>query len=427
MRGLLIDPPGTTKGFNSGRGYLAAVLRDHFPLTVLDLNNIVQGACGDPNPELAPDELAKRLVDAAEEFRPDLVGVSVKTYTVGVCQKIFELIRAASPKVITLAGGPHITLDGLRFMSENAIDYGIVGEGEWAVPELLNSLAAGHRGDGVPGALCLRNDRVVENPPRRAIENLDGLPFPDFSDFSSVIANEGRLSEYPLLTSRGCPYECTFCSMPRLMGRRWRGRSPARVVGELKKAKRRYKCTSFAAVDDNLTLDRKRAEEIFDLIAAEEIDLPWRSQNGIRADHITAEFAAKMKRSGCRHVWIGIESADERVFGLMKKGESLESIETGIRALKGAGIRVGGFFVTGLPESSREADLAAVGFVKKNKIDGWWFNFIPYPHTEAWDWVRAHGRNVLPIEGSLQYGSDAIEPAFETEDYSREARLKTYR
>lgn len=211
------------------------------------------------------------------------------------------------------------------------------------------------------------------------------------------------------------------------MGRAWRSHTPERVVAELKQAGQKYGCTRFTVVDDNFTLDTGRAERICDLLVAENIRLPWNSQNGIRADHISPNLAAKMKRSGCHHVWIGVESADEDVFRHIKKGETLDNIREGIRALKQARIRVGGFFIVGLPLSTREADLASVNFVKAEGIDGWWFNFVPYPRTRAWDWIDAHGRWLRSPEDALQYGLGDIEPVFETDDYPRETRVRTYR
>ena len=159
---------------------------------------------------------------------------------------------------------------------------------------------------------------------------------------------------------------------------------------------------------------------------SENINLPWSSQNGIRADRINASLATKMERAGCKYVWIGVESADENVFDKLNKGEKLANIKNGIRHLKSAGIQVGGFFIVGLPHSTREADLKSVDFVKELKIDGWWFNFVPYPHTEAWHWVQNNARLLRPIDGVAQYGTTNIEPVFETEEYSKESRIQTY-
>jgi len=214
--------------------------------------------------------------------------------------------------------------------------------------------------------------------------------------------------------------------MPKIMGRKWRFRFPTCVVDELKHARNKYRSSSFTVVDDNLTLDLERVEQICNLLIREQVDLPWNSQNGIRADRITARLAGRMKLSGCSYVWVGIESADEAVFGGIDKGESLNDIGKGIRNLQEEGIRVGGFFIVGLPGSTREQDLKIIDFVRSHRIDAFVFNFVPYPGTRASDWVAQHGRLLRDNEGALQYGGNGLEPVFETPEYSREDRIKTF-
>jgi len=426
MRILLVDPPGKNKGFNTGLGYLSAVLRERHSVEVLDLNNIEAGLCGDPNPDLAPGELERRTVNAIDSFKPDIFGVSVKTFTAGVSKELFKIAKACSPHIMTIAGGPHITLDGLKYVWENRIDFGIQGEGEYSFSKLCSAVESGEGLERVEGLLYWANGRLMQNPRGDGIAHPDSLPFPYYDNFSSVISNGCRMEEYPLLTSRGCPYRCTYCSMPRIMGRKWRCHSPQRVIEELKHAKEHYRSRSFTVVDDNLTLDLKRMEEICDLLVAEKLDLTWNSQNGIRADRIAPYLAEKMRRSGCRHVWIGVESADQRVFESIDKGERLEDIRRGIQVLKRAGVRVGGFFMVGLPGSTRESDLKSINFVRDLGIDAWWFYFVPYPHTRAWEWVKAHGRILRSVEGALQFGTADVEPVFETEEYPKATRIRTY-
>jgi radical SAM superfamily enzyme YgiQ (UPF0313 family) len=426
MKILLLDPPGKNKGLNTGLGYLSAVLKERHEVRVLDMNNIKIGICGEPNADLPVDMLENRVARIIDDFEPELFGISVKTFTAGISVHVLKMIKSRRPKILTIAGGPHITLDGLNFIRENNVDFGIQGEGEYATPELCNVL----HGDGdlknIGGLIYWNDGKLFSNPRNNTIADLDNLPFPFYDNFSSVINNGGRLEEYPLLSSRGCPYKCSYCSMPKIMGGKWRYRDPDNVIDELKQAKQKYQCSYFAVVDDNFTLNLKRVEKICDLLISERLGLLWNSQNGIRADRISADIALKMKRSGCRYVWIGIESADEKVFTEINKGEKLTDIRRGIKHLKNAGIHVGGFFITGLPHSTRENDLKSVEFVKENGIDAWWFNFVPYPHTEALTWVETHGKILRPIHGVLQYGSNDIEPVFETDDYPRDLRIKTY-
>ncbi len=426
MKILLVDPPGNNKGLNTGLGYICAVLKEEHDVSVLDLNNIKLGLCGDPNPEMPRHEMERRVADAVDHFQPDLLGVSVKTFTFHKSKIIFQAAKKQKKDLITVAGGAHITLDGPKYLKEVDIDFGVQGEGEYITLELCNALEKQGPINKIPGLLFRKNKNITQNPGKDFISDLDSLPFPAYDKFTSIIENNGVLPEYPILTSRGCVFECSYCSMPTIMGSKWRSQSPERVIKELYHAKKIYGIDSFTVIDDNFTLNLKRAEEICDQLLSEKIDLSWNSQNGIRADRISKTLAIKMKESGCRYVWIGVESADEMVFNWINKGEALDDIVRGIKYLKNAGIRVGGFFITGLPLSSRKSDLKAVDFVKKLDIDAWWFQFIPYPYTKAWDWVQNNGRILRPIEGAIQYGGAKVEPVFETDNYLTEDRIKTY-
>jgi radical SAM superfamily enzyme YgiQ (UPF0313 family) len=426
MKILLVDPPGKNKGLNTGLGYLSAFLDESHEVRVLDLNNIEMGICGDPNPDLPADDLEKRVISALDEFNPGIVGISVKTFTVDTAKNIFKIVKERQSEIITMAGGPHITLDGLNFIRENKIDFGVQGEGEYSTVRICNFLSGKGDIEDIEGIIYWRDGQLLHNKRGDTIKDLDGLPFPHYDNFSSVVENGGSMREYPLLTSRGCPYKCTYCSMPKIMGGKWRFHTPGRVIDELRHAKQKYQSKSFAVVDDNFTLNLKRVENICNLLISEEINLSWNCQNGIRADRIREDMAKKMKQSGCKFVWIGIENADDEVFNNIHKGEKLEDIQKGIKHLKDAGIRVGGFFITGLPYSTREADLKSVDFVKENGIDAWCFNFVPYPYTEAWEWVQTYGKILRPIHGVLQYGSNDMEPVFETDNYPGNIRKKTY-
>jgi anaerobic magnesium-protoporphyrin IX monomethyl ester cyclase len=426
VRILLIDPPGKNKGLNSGLGYLSAALESSHEVRVLDLNNIAIGRCGDPNPEISIQGIETRVVHALNNFEPGTVGVSTKTFTSLAAERILRLVKNLRPQIFCVAGGPHITLDGANFVRESGADFGFQGEGESGLPALCDALEGNGRVDAVKGLFYRCNGEVRHNKPSSVLENLDSLVLPNYEHFSSIIANGGRIPEYPLLTSRGCPYNCSYCSMPEIMGRRWRPRDPINVIEELQQAKSRYRSTSFTVVDDNLTLNPGRVERICDLLISAQLNLPWNSQNGIRADRVTRELAQKMKGSGCRHVWVGIESADDDVFAQIDKGESLQEIRNGIRNLREAGIRVGGFFIVGLPGSTSARDLKIVSFVRDEHIDCFVFGFVPYPKTRANDWVQQNGTILRPSAGALQFGSGEFQPVFETHDYPKAERISTF-
>lgn len=384
------------------------------------------GSCGDPNADLSFREVEQRIDSVLNAFEPEVAGISVKTFTAEVANRILRSVRERRPRITTVVGGPHITLDGLKYVGENKIDFGIQGEGEDRLPALCECLKGDAKIGEMDGLLYWQDGALQRNPCGPNTIDLDSVGFPNYNSFTSVTANGGVIWEYPLLSSRGCPYHCSYCSMPAIMGGDWRYREASNVLDELKHARTKYGSKRFTVVDDNFTLKLSRVEALCDAIISEDLGMPWNSQNGIRADRINERIARKMKRAGCRYVWIGIESADAFVFNAINKGERLEDIRKGIRNLKSAGIGVGGFFILGLPYSTRESDLKSMDFVREQGIDGFWFNFVPYPHTEADAWVRAHGRLLRHCEGALQFGGNGMDPIFETAEYSGNERIQTF-
>jgi anaerobic magnesium-protoporphyrin IX monomethyl ester cyclase len=426
MRILLIDPPGTTKGLNTGLGYLSAALERTHHVQVLDLNNIMIGWCGDPSPPLSSQNLEMRIVRSLKEFEPQIVGISVKTFTANITESILRLIRKTRPNTVCIVGGPHVTLDGLNFVQTTGADFGMQGEGEYSLPKLCSALEQNGPLEEIEGLFYRKEGEVRLGKSNQVIERLNDLEFPDYKKFSSIIENGGKIPEYPVLTSRGCPHKCSYCSMPGIMGEKWRYRDPINVVTEIRRARETYQSKSFTIVDDNLTLNNKRVEQLCDLLTLQVPGMRWNSQNGIRADRVSAALAKKMKLSGCQYVWIGIESVDEDVFAAIDKGESLDDIRHGIANIREAGIRVGGFFILGLPGSSRERDLKIIDFVKANKIDAFVFNFVPYPGTRAGKWVEQHARILRTAQGALQFGGRGFEPVFDTAEYPNETRIRTF-
>ncbi len=429
MKILLIEPPGKNKGLNTGLGYLAAVCkRDGHKVMVLDTNNREPGGYGSPNSVPEDSVIDEMVKKAMADFNPEMVGVSVKSFTADISARIYKVARQCNPKVITVVGGPHVSLDGYPYLEKNNIDFGFDSEAEVSFPQLIKALESGDEEQftEIGGLIYRRQGELVCNQREAIIKELDDLPLPDYTDFTSVQKWGGHIYDYPLLTSRGCPYMCTYCSLPSIMGRKWRSQSATMVLKEIKYAIEKHGISRFSVVDDNFTLHRDRAGEICDAMIANNINIPWTSQNGIRADKITEELARKMRQAGCRHVWIGIEAADEELFETINKGERLPEVRDGIKKFLAAGIGVGGFFIVGMPYATREKDLKTVDFVKELGIDAWWFNFVPYPYTAAYDWVVKNAKILRPIDGIAQYGSGEITPVFETEEYKAEQRMQTY-
>lgn len=408
MKITLIDPPGVQEGLNLGLGYLAASLTEAgHRVSVLDCNNHAFSE--------------KALLEEIRKDEPGLIGFSIKSSTSCEAERIASEIKKsfAGPLV---AGGPHVTLSGEGFLKESHVfSHAILGEGEKALPRLCEAVEEGRK-TSIKG-LIVRDFPEEEKPV--FISDLDSLPQPDYSSFTNVKETLSKLN-YPVITSRGCPHNCMYCSVCLVSGRKWRTRSLENVLEEIRNAKKKYGIKKFEVIDDNFTLDIERAKKFCRALAEEKINLEWSCPNGIRTDRIDAELAALMRESGCELVMVGVESGDEKVFAGIGKGESIEDVRRGIRYLKEAGIRVGGYFIIGLPGDSLKSTRKSVEFARKNRLDVAHFNMlVPYPQTRMREWVQKNGRMLVDYRMGRHFLGKPV-PVFETDDFTAGERIKAY-
>jgi pyruvate-formate lyase-activating enzyme len=231
-----------------------------------------------------------------------------------------------------------------------------------------------------------------------------------------------------MVHSRGCPYYCTFCSVPKINGRKFRRRSPEGTVEELRFARKEYVFRDFEFLDDNLTLHVEHAKAVCEALIRADLGVGWYANNGIRADRLDAELAGLMKRAGCKGVAIGIESADDDVLAAIKKGETIDDLYRGIRLLKDAGITVGGHFIVGLPGDTLEKVKKSIKFKDDVGLDYAYFNqLVPYPGTELGDWAMANARILVDdVTDASHFG--AKEQVFmETPEFPKADREEVFR
>jgi len=421
MRILFIDPPGLNLGVNSAFAYLASILEDD--VFVLDPHNRQNGIFGELIPLMDINRFLRILDKTMKEFNPDIIGISVKTATAKISKQIMSHIK---DKTI-IAGGIHIALEGEKYLTETAADIGIVGEGELIFKSVIDALKSPTPEKNlakIKGIYYKTNNKINFTGRAPFIEDLDGLPFPDYSVFDSVKFKGGIMEEYPLLSSRGCPYNCKYCSMFNVMGKKFRYHSPEHVINELKHAKEKYKISKFSVLDDNFTFDTDRAIKICNLLIKANLGLTWYTHSGVRADRLTQKLLHKMKQSGCIQIWLGVESVDEKVFDTIDKGEKFLSIVNAIKMAKKAQLKVNAFFIIGLPKSTLKSDLKSVKFAKEMGISGWWFMFVPFPHTDFWNWAQENA-SILD-SGGLIHDTNEIKPVIETKEYSKSDRIKAF-
>ncbi|MEM5778158.1 MAG: radical SAM protein [Candidatus Aenigmatarchaeota archaeon] len=404
MKVCFIDPKGVHYGLNNGLAYIAAYLIKHNPeietIKVFDFNN-------------NPLNIKERLEEVSKF---NIIGFSVKSF-------FSKDIIAMSKKLknndnLLIAGGPHVNVDGKNFLLNSLIDVGVLGEGEITTSELIKNGV-----EKTKGLFYKKGKKLVFNEPRGRITNLDKLPFPDFTVFDSF---KGKIFNYPLLTSRGCPFNCIFCSIRKTMGRIWIGRTPKNVLNEIIWAKDKYKISRFNIQDDNFAMDLKRAKKICQMFIDEKINLNWGCYSGIRADRVDEELVNLMAEAGCDGIAVGIESGDEDVFNKIGKAETLEQIEYAVNLFKKYNIKVEGNFIIGLPNSSVETIKNDIKFAKKLKLDSAIFGLlVPFPGTDVFNWVNENAKWLRSWTEGIPQG---IKPKilFETETFSKEEMEKMF-
>ncbi len=367
-------------------------------------------------------------LDKALESKPDVIGISMKSFTLDNSLRIIKHCKKKH-RAIYIAGGTHISLERGEFFSKSGVfDYLVLGEGELTVVDLLNALEHNKSVSGVNGIAYKDNGKIRMTPERKFVKNLDDFPFPDYDVFDSVADGIFSIAQqYPMMTSRGCPFDCTFCLSKELWKRKWRARSPNNVVNEIQNAKEKYNIKFMEVWDDNFTLDIGRAEKICDLIVSRGLDVKWACPNGVRADKINKELLIKMKEAGCISISIAVESGDSEVFKCIKKGETLQSIERAAHLIKQAGLDGFAFFIIGLPHDTPQTVQNSIRFAKKIGFKTIWHQAIPFPHTELADWVAKNGNVLRTYEGECLWESHIRQPImFDTKEFTEKQRIESY-
>lgn len=316
----------------------------------------------------------------------DLVGISTITST---APRAFEIADALRERNITvIMGGPHVTS-----LPEEALehaDFVVRGEGELAMMAFADEWEGERDWARVPNLSYLSNGSTVHNPGAPPIERLDELPFPDFDLLAGGLRATAGLTTIPVQTSRGCPFDCSFCSVTQMFGRRYRFRSTESVIEELSRYDARGNFVFF--YDDNFTASPSRAKELLRAMIAKGFSFKWSTQ--VRADVARdEELVSLMKRAGCHTVFVGFESVNPESLKEMNKRQSVEDIAGAIGALRRAGINIHGMFVHGFDGDDWSTVEQGVCFAKRARLTSCQFLILtPLPGTPFYREMEGSGR-----------------------------------
>lgn len=352
-----------------------------------------------------------------KEFKPDLIGVTMMTYHHSLAYELVAQIKALGHKVIV--GGPHVSSLRKVVLEECGADFAVKMEGEYPLLELCTI----EDPKSIAGLIYRDEGEIIENSDQPPITELDKIPFPRYFKLS--------LSQYarkiiPIITSRGCPYRCTFCPIKVVMGRSYRFRSPDNVVDEIKYwYQRGYR--EFDVQDDNFTVRKERVHKICDLLERNSVrDLQIQCGNGIRANLVDRHLLERMYEVGFRSLAFGVESATPEVLKRVKKGENLDEIERAIEMACDIGYDVALFFIVGLPGETLQTIENSIKLACKYPISiASFYNLVPFPATELYEWAIENHYFVIEPQQYLNHiaHGESI-PVIETPEFSVEERRK---
>ena len=354
----------------------------------------------------------------------DLVGISASSFDFPVGLQVAREIKRRN-RVPIVFGGPHTSVARGEILKDPLIDYGIYGEGEVPLLSLANLLER----ERIPGSaklgeirgLIFRNGpEIIVNPPQPRISDLNILPLPAYHLFPMH-----RYSEHNISTSRGCPYSCVYCASGAILGKKWIGKSPEKIVEEIEFLLCKFGKKVIVIVDDSFNLDIERVKRFCRILLERKLGISWLMMAGIRADRVDLEMLSLMRESGCMELGVGIESANPTVLNNVEKGETIEDIDNGIRLIKKAGFLVSGSLMIGNPGDTLETVKESMEYAISRGIDRVYvYHALPFPNTKLWEYVENNGRFLN--RDYCNYDKHLREPVFETPEFSRSDRVKAY-
>lgn len=440
MKVLLVQPPATILRTEAkkchpplGLAYLASVLKDGFEVKVMDALAEGYERSEYLNRDylrygLSFDDIEKRIM----EFSPDAVGVSwLFSSQEENVRRIFRITKKINNKIITLTGGAHPSAVPEEALKDENLDFVVLGEGEIIVKKLLENIEAKQDISKIEGLGFKREGGVAINPRRNYQDDLDAIPFPYWEIFpleryfriNNPHGSPARRVPYlPVATSRGCPFNCVFCSVHNLWGNTYRKRSAENVLMELEASKRKFGIKEVIFEDDNLAFDKERAKEIFKGIIDKRLDIIWSTPNGIAVQTLDDKLLELMKESGCYSISVGVESGDEAVLkNIIGKPIMLSKVLPLINKARGLGLETSVFFVVGLPGEGLRNIRNTFRFAENLNADNVNFFFAtPLPGTRLLKLCKEKG---LVGEGLSYDRLNSDRPYFDTEYLSKDMLL----
>ena len=383
MKILLLSPPtisaiktvvGTT-GPPLGLAYLASMVKEEHDVRIVD--------------SLAENYTYEDVKKIIKKYDPDVAGVTSTTSMIPDAYIVAKMAKRINENVKVVMGGPHVTFVPEKTFKEcPCVDFIVRGEGEITFKELIDTLKKNEDPSNILGLSINLGDKVKNNPPRPLIKDIDTIPMASYDLLPMEKYQMDGVRFGTVMTSRGCPFNCVFCSSSLQFGKRWRGYSDSRVIEELKHLHEKYKIHEIEFLDDTFTLNRPRAIRIVKRIIKEGLNISWSASS--RVDIFTEEVAQAMKKAGCHTIYFGMESGSQKTLNFIGKGITPEQSISAVKKAKNHKLHALGSFVIGFPEETKEDIKKTIKSAKKVGVDFAQFTIAtPYPGTRLWKYALA--------------------------------------
>jgi len=367
-----------------GIGYIASFLeREGFEVHILD-------CIGEP---MELDALTARI----KQIEPNLIGITATVLTINAAYEIGNRLKELFSTVPLVIGGAQFCASPRETLEKGVFDLGVIGEGEETFFEVAKALRGGSFSpEGIKGIVYKKDGKVIQNEPRPYISDLDTIPpparhlYPPLSAYKPVPASYIKKPVGLMVTSRGCPYRCIFCDRA-VFGNKFRAHSPKYVVDEIEELINEFGAREIRFMDDTFTMDTKRIYAICEEIFKRKIKIPWTCNT--RVDRVSLDLLRTIKKAGCWQVIYGLESGDDRMLDIMKKGVTVGDNEKAVKMAKAAGLNVRATFVFGMPGDTLDSIKKTVDFAKKSELDVVnFFTVMLYPGNELYRIAKREGK-----------------------------------
>lgn len=425
MRVLLVKPYNLSDHIQPslGLGYLATAIRQKHEVKILDC--------------IKDDIRADDLSDYIQNFNPDILGMQCYTFDLDFVKKGFIASKEINPNIINMVGGPHpsaVPKETMEYFGK-FVDFAFQGEAEIGLPLLLDEIVKERRNDfiDIPGLVWQSNGKLVLN--RQVYpENLDMLGLPAWDLIQPERYPEAQHGAFfrkfpiaPIMITRGCPFNCTFCAGGLISGKQIRKRGIDNVLSEIKMLYVDRGIREFHIIDDNFTADKKYAKELLLRLIDLRLNITLATPNGVRVDTLDEELLILLKKAGLYTISLGIESGSDRVLMLMKKNLTVEKIRKTVNMIRQFNIDIAGFFIIGFPEETMEDINKTIRLsLELDLIRANYFTYLPFPGTESYKELKIRGELNKVNWKNFYFMSAAYEPTGFTQRKLKNVQRKAF-